>query len=410
MFSISNNSKIILYGAGERAKIIYENVIKSNLEVIAVIDREPELVKNTFYCAIGTMELVEKIDKNAIVIVCLQNGQLHDDVASDFFEKGFNHILFIPTMKRYKYETEMRLIYQKVLTMKLEGEENIPEYYEMNIVNKSQDIIYEDEEWIICWVPLEFIFSDKFGRLNLRGLGKHISCLESYITLFEYISGKGVYPEEYLVYSRKDEESRKKLINDRVKLYEMYEEKINKDATYFQTSPLEVKWREEKFYVSDGHHRAVYLMLKEWYELPLKMLKEEYNMYKEYVRTQAWYGISRNERIKMYTICKGLLAWLNSTGYYVKEVYAPTDLHGYVSWWVDYNNMSREDLHGINIFVHICPSDEVDIKLISKYQDNLYIIMDANNSKKLKAKKLIDLYHGYIRGAYRDLGIYELKK
>lgn len=409
MFSISKDSKIILYEAGERAKIIYDNVIKSNLEVIAVIDREPELVKYTFHCVVGTMELVKKIDRNAVVIVCLQNGQLHDEVASDFYEKGFKFILFIPTTKRYKYETEMRLIYQKILTTKLDNEENIPEYYEMNMTNKSQDIIYEDKDWIICWVSLEYIFSDKFGRLELRGLGKHISCLEPYITLFEYISGKGEYPEEYLEYSRKDEESRKKLLDSRVKLYEMYDEKM-RDATYFQTSPIEVRWKEEKFYIADGHHRAVYLMLKGWYELPLKMLKEEYNMYMEYVRAQTWLRIARSERIKMYTICKGLLAWLNSTEYYVKEVYGARDFNDYVSWWVDYNDMNIGNLQGINIFVHICDIDEKYIELMKNHQENVYIIMDADNSKKLEAKKIIDLHQGYIRGAYRNIGIYKLEK
>lgn len=390
-FVINKTSKIALYGAGARGKQIYDYLIETGFMVRYIVDKNPDKVKwGQSISVIGLREVEDKLTKDFIVIISLQNGLLHDDVALEFFEKRYSKILFLPTCNKYKNEFQMRECYQNLLENTWDECKMIPQYNEMIIDKENQQLIIDDDDMVTCWVSMEYVFSENSkAKENEAWFNKHISCLTPYIALFEYIQGCGEYPKDYLECFRgNDEVAQKQLLLDRVQLWNMYEEKINTDSTYFISAPIYVKWKNNHFSIIDGHHRAVYLFTKGWYELPIRMKKEDYKKYCDYRNEQSWEGLDRTSKTEFFKAGLVLWCWISSLNNANISLSESKAMRGYFSHWINI-------IHGYKV-------PQINNE---KTNEEAVVCLESEVFQK-KYKKVYTLYEGFIFNKRDCIGIF----
>lgn len=407
-FVMNKTSKIVLYGAGERGKTIYDYLIKNQYNVSFILDRNPQKVKMIYECPVINVEdIAQKCVQETIFIICLQNGLLHDEVAHLLNERGYSKILFLPTANKYQRDHEMRSCYQKLLEDMWDENEQIPEYPEMEL-GRDKNIIIDDGEMITCWVNMEYIFSyDAQEKNDETWFNRHISFLSPYITLFDYIRGQAEYPREYLESFRGSNlEEQNKLLLDRVKLWNMYEEKINTDSSYFTSAYIFAKWEDNHFSIMDGHHRAVYLFMKDWYEIPIRMSKKDYIAYSFYKDKQEWEQLERSVKRAYFKMCIKLSRWIETSGTYFYKVCEKGETKGYFTNWLKTNHIGDQiENTSKAMILDVCIDSEFKVDECNK---NSVII--AYESKDEKMKEEVILHTGFLGEKKEKICIYGVGK
>lgn len=414
-FQLNKTSNLIIYGAGTRAYECYRYLIGKNFNVRFIVDKEPDNVEKKFKCPVVRLCDVpwEKLC-NPILFICLQNGLLHDEIADELYKIGINQIIFLPTSKKYLHDDAMLYCYRKLLEQDWNVDISIPNYDEMLIKNSTPYIINDDGAMITCWATMEYIFSS--SQLCDKELeiffNKHISCLEPYLTLFGYFNGEECYPYDYLrIFRGNDNIEQERLLRDRVKLWNVYEEKNNIDPLYFIYAAPFAIWSEEKkhFKIIDGHHRAAYLFSKGWYNIPIRISKQDYDKYIEYHQMQLWNSLQRENCVVLFKICVRLLKWVTSMNIFLSNIYEQENTKGYITWWLKSNDVYNEqeenvDYNGYTLWICF-NNDEGFLNLIDKTG---WIITSQSISEKYKFSKCIELYSGFIGDRREVISLYEV--
>lgn len=414
-FKIDKSTNLAIYGCGERGRKIYQYFKRINYTVSYVVDKQPSNYIGKFDCPIIMLEDINGNKYTDVVfIIGLQNGMLHDDIALELYSKGVKNILFLPTSASYNYAEDMRDCYCKVLEGEWNENNKLPCYREMIKKIGNPNIIKEEEKKVTCWVSMEYIFSlcDKRNILYEKYFEKHISCLKPYIELFEYIQGKDTYPIDYLEMNRgSDIDKQKKLLEDRVKLFNTYEEKINKDATYFCSAAPIAVWdtEQEVFKILDGYHRAMYLFLKGWYEVPIRVSKDDYYRYEKCMKSQQWNETKRDKKQALYKICVELQKWIELNDVRFKHILESDETNGYVKSWIEKNEMHTDKLH-----IQKNKSISIMLKKHSKCLVGVeertvsLIISDESIEEVMELKKLVCLFSGFIDNEHMTINLYEV--
>lgn len=414
-FSICENSSIILYGAGERCYEFYDFFKQKNHQILFIVDKEPQNVSGKFDCEVVSAKDVNWLDVcHSIVIVCMQNGLVHDRVARKLFDIGHKKIIFLPTGKKYNNIESMIDCYQKLLEKNLNYGDVIPDYEEMVMDNRQSALIKNDGEMVTCWVTMEYVFTSCNKKNNNDLFIKNnVTCWEPYIELFNYIGGSKKFPHKYLDFFRAGNDiGKQNLLKDRNELYKAYEEKLNTDSTYFTYAAPTAVWDFECgcFRIIDGHHRVVYLFLKGWYELPIRILKTDYDKYIEYRQVQPWCELEREQIVSLYKICSELIKWMFETNIVITDIYEEEETRQYVTWWIENNEMykNRDEVTETNALVW-CLKSETDISRLEQEVGNCYIITRKAIANKKDLKKCKELFCGFIGDIWDEVSVYSIK-
>jgi len=288
----------ILYGYTGLAFQFKETLTIQKKRIFAYMDERAAEIKSDDSIPVyklGEEPILDKDKKNFIVIICLQDALKHEEVAAKLYEKGYNKILFLPIgRKENSCEAQilrrlfMDLCYGEIIEWKY-----VPSYKREDISEKDS-IIFQCEEYVIFKCPFPLLFCGA-GELN-RGIirskttlleinkyaDKNIVCLDYYYKLFLYfMEGQGDY-SSYLRIQRKEGEEREFLENRR-KLIFRYEHEFIRNSNFFQDAPLKAVWNKKGYFnIIDGHHRAVYLILKGIYYLPIVVERDDYELFCNY--------------------------------------------------------------------------------------------------------------------------------
>lgn len=414
-FKVNEMSNIIIYGAGVRGYRCYKYLQEMNFNVSLVIDKEPDKVKKEYRCQVVCFDEVNWQEmQDAVVIICLQNGLLHDELAESIHKKGNNQIIFLPTVKKYNYRDDMLGCYQKLFENNWSVDAVIPSYNEMVIRHNSIQIIDDDNAMVTFWASMEYVFSSRQsdnGKADLY-FNRHISCLKPYITLFNYMDGGKKFPNEYLEIFRDNNEEQQKLLRDRVKLWNVYEEKINTDFEYFIATAPVVLWDIEHnhFKIVDGHHRAVYLFLQGWYNIPLRASKKDLKKYEEYQQKLSWNSLERENRVNLFKICIELLDWIYINGIKISEIYEQEKTKGYITWWLNYNGVcaDKKQLKSFGENELYISFDDVQLCDVINGRKNCWIVTSESIAQKYKIKKCRELYSGFVSDEHNVISVYEV--
>ena len=96
IFYLKNNVDVVIYGAGELGRNIYEK-ISHKYNVVAMVDRNSRNLSGFKVPILQPDEnSLKNVSRKTVVIVCVHNGAWHNEIAKKMAQIGFEQILFLP--------------------------------------------------------------------------------------------------------------------------------------------------------------------------------------------------------------------------------------------------------------------------------------------------------------------------
>ncbi len=291
MFDIDKTSKIFFYGYSqfELVKDKYFMMSSMGYHVAGYIDKRAPEIKGEWPC--WTMrEFVEK-EKNSsedVIIFLLQNGFLHEPLASCLRSKGFQKILFLPLHADTDEKKEMFKKYNLFLEEEYESLTNIPEADA--VLERPENIrqqVRAGKKRDIYFVPTEMLFSynpaGDYDNENIK------FCLP-YVELYDFLTGKTEFCRRYLKFMGK--ENGEQFLEDRKRMFLNYEYELQFGMDFFVETAAYAIWNEKGYFnIFDGHHRAVYLAYKGYRQIPVRIEKKDFVMWENREQAQKIQGL-----------------------------------------------------------------------------------------------------------------------
>lgn len=294
---ISQNSTIVIYGAGEVGNNIATRLVAAGYSVQGFVDANPNCRSVKNHIRVYHINEVTPWDRvNCVIVIGLANGNIHKDVADTLHQNGYQHIVFLPIAHFLSQTLKRKLIieYNKISVGQCDGLD-ICEYTEYCSVQLDcrEGIIKEDEEYIWTLVPQEILFSENYvtwkgDKSNLTGImetyDRSIVLRKWYRNLFRYFEGVADYEEYFNLFQvSKSESEKRNIIFERHKLFQLYKMEFNRGLDFFiETAPV-VEWNDKGYFnLVGGHHRTIFLLEEGMSKYPAKMTKEDFGKWCNY--------------------------------------------------------------------------------------------------------------------------------
>lgn len=287
--------KIFIYGAGELGRRTYERLKAKHMHVIAFLDKKATGVINGIPVLSPYDESLSAKEKaDNIVLICLNAGNEHRQIADDLYFNGYKKIVFLPLKYAMLYDKKIQLtqLYNKALV----GEDiwnDVRQYEEyIHIKFDADAVIREDDEWIWAWINQEILFSEDHFRWNRdkskihfvnNGVDVNLNTYYWIHELFDYIDGVRSDCQMYLSIFEIKQGTREGIdkICDREQLVADLNQKLSYGLEFFVEAAAEVSWNNKGYFnLVGGHHRTIFLQHRDYVYYPVKMQKEDYRVWK----------------------------------------------------------------------------------------------------------------------------------
>ncbi len=294
-FDLQQHSKIWIYGAGENAQSYCRELMKQGYHVEGFLDRNAKnLITVCDRKVYLPMDAKRVIPKDAVIIISLRNGLQQEAVAEELAGAGFCHLIYLPM--HIKQSLDVRKRYRQNYTHLMEYDfaqiKQVP-VYEFGKEAFQYVLIEQNAEKVSFWCPVRDLHSgisvadeikqrwDIDDTLVNQYVDIKIGELRPYVELFQYFRDDKTDVTFYLeLQGRKTPEQKKSLLEDRKKLYEVFEQAYKYDMSFFTDSPSLCAWNEKGYFnMYDGLHRAHYLISKGYEEVPISVKREDYEKY-----------------------------------------------------------------------------------------------------------------------------------
>ena len=284
MFNINKRSAILFYGFSrfDMVKNKYYDMLEQGYNILGYIDKNAETLSKSIKIpcwSLDNLPYKKKERKEIIVIILLQNGQLHEKIALVLEKSGFSKILFLPALYVTEEQKRMCILYNHFLEGNFGQLENIPEiHFIMNMPEKQRQIISTSEQFKIVFVPTELLF---MYQEDVNGERCNVKYDRNYRELFAFLEGKTETCDNYLkfmgVKTRKEQID---LLTDREKLYFKFENEYNLESDYFVWTAANVQWNKNGYFnIIDGHHRIEFLIYKGYRSIPVRISKTDFELW-----------------------------------------------------------------------------------------------------------------------------------
>ena len=271
LYKFTKNSQILIYGCGIIGREICKSLKKDGYCVVGFIDKrykEVSILDGVPVYGLEEINLIHSI-KDLLVIISLMNGMEHELIAQKLAEKGAQNIVYLPMHLSGSYEDrkKMRNIYKKIICHSFNEVVYIPVYEKKTKYLSHTHLIDMNEENSIFWCPIEDV--------ELNGLDV------TYELLFKWLDGEAVDITDYLILVGRDSrELKTQWLESRKKLYDIYNDSLQYDLTFFSDAPSLVKWNSSgSFSVIDGLTRMVFLIYKGYREVPVLSSLSDYQQW-----------------------------------------------------------------------------------------------------------------------------------
>ena len=283
-YTISEKDKMVIYGGGALGKERYRYLC-NHYQVLAFFDQNAGSISiEDIDIPIYTpQDGVKKLGTDIIVVVCIHNAYVHQEVAQYLYSLGVNKIVFLPMKDEYLSEPRMRMlrIYTYFCEHDLDKVREIPCYSSLLRQPYMDCIIRSNSEYIVGWCPIELLYTDK----NWPGDNADIPAAAFRILAegYEFFQGKIGEADSFIqVYMPEDghSESVGDFLQRRFNTYLMLEKEWKENQEYFKYAPIEVKWNEGAYFnVLDGHNRICFLIDKGCRWIPVRMQRGDYELW-----------------------------------------------------------------------------------------------------------------------------------
>ncbi len=293
-----NGEPFLLYGENDFAKRTYKCLTEKGYCVKGYIDQKYSGYEEDQGIIRTDLKGVKKLQGGGyVIIICLQNGMFHDSVAQALHDEGMQKIIYLPMqMNRSLYIQNMyRRVYQLVKAFQYESIDRIPFYR----VKKNSPFIIIDEwgDKISFWCPVHYLYSANDSMI-MQNMPKHLDTAKSklleyadvsiqmnrpYMELFKWLNGQNADIDLYLTFMGCITDKEKELLlEDRKKLYHIYEEAFHYNMSFFTTSPSCGIWNSCGYFnMEDGKHRIHYLYSKGYRKMPVVVSIDDFEKFAE---------------------------------------------------------------------------------------------------------------------------------
>ena len=309
---------ILLYGAGTKAKKYYTTLKEQNIPVIGFIDKRGSEIKYHNGLPVFSLEKLKEYanSEDIVIMVDVKNVFEHDEIAMSLMELGFFQLLFRPGRvlrgNANDQEKQLNYIYDQILNGMADFEEKIPILDEIRLpVIEDAALIREENDIVIAKIPVPLVYTSN-RVINPEGwTDSNVSTCYPHIYLFKKMLGIGENSSDYIKMCasfalQKDvavtEAWKENVIRNRIDVFNNMENSYNFDYDFFARNAVEGTWNEEKYFnMCSGKHRATFLLAKGQKYIPLKVNKNDYQNYVNYIVAKKVTDImKRNKCFKLF--------------------------------------------------------------------------------------------------------------
>lgn len=303
-YNVNKNTNFIIYGAGLIGINVYNHLINNGFNVIAFLDKranEIKIHKNIKILYPKSNYITNEEKQNSVIVITLANVFDHYFIAKQLYKLGYKNILFMDKSignNTNKYADILNNCYEDLLegnciVSKVFPIFNSYDNYRKDNINSL--IIKDNGNDIIAYVPSELLYTEKNRNENV--LNNRFSMYYDYsvyfslpiLSLFNTFEGKKgydlktyieFYKTSHSKFSLIDDQEALRHVKDRYKVYNNMSMALNIDKSYFEKNPVKVKWNEKGYFnIVDGHHRTLFLLAKNLYLIPCKIMQSDYTKY-----------------------------------------------------------------------------------------------------------------------------------
>lgn len=302
---------VFLYGAAHRGTIV-ARYLKKICNLVGFVDlRADEIITCEGYPVFE----IDDIDKNCIVVVCINNIFDHENIAQYLVGKGVSGVIFSPVdgsnmdWRSIEERQNMKNIYSSILEECLDLPVSIPEVNGL-LCMKIQDeaIIDQDEHEVLSWIPSTLAYT----RLSGNGVFQDtpVLTLFPYLEIFRFFSGEDEASQDYyidLYCSAAAEQFNvstttrwvENVLRSRRHVYERMRLAESLDPLFFVRLAVKASWNEagSHFNMDSGKHRAAFLVHRGRAFIPLKISRSDYERYLNIPVVNYIYSFLRENRI-----------------------------------------------------------------------------------------------------------------
>ncbi len=295
MYSISEKTKIYIYGAATTGAIFLRNLQMLNLTVCGFIDKRADEIDSYYGFPVYTVDKFNKIRiQDVVIIVAIKNVFEHEDIAKQLFNVGFSKIIFRPkAVVTHKNPMLLDRAVNNAYDKLLDGVNPDLVPCISNIENdKIEDVTIraEFEDELIVNIPVPYVYVDDY-----KGMTKwsDIPCLGLFphTGLFRYFLGHSAAEPDarrYIDYCRDAAERsggiitsktwEKSVVDRALDIFYNMEFSYNRDKALFCDNAVVANYNTKGYFnIKSGKHRCAYLIAKSEKYIPLRIRKSDYH-------------------------------------------------------------------------------------------------------------------------------------
>lgn len=296
-YLLTQDDKIVLYGAATTGAILYKSFTKQNLNVVAFVDMRADEIPTYYELPVWNLNQLQEYlsDNEAVVVIAIKNVFEHEKIAKKIYEIGGRKIIFRPYRELNGQGREEEKVMNQLYSTLLSGVYSGSGYRISGIEkNEMEDsaIIEMSEEYIIANIHIFYIFTDNYknrdiiwGDIPCLGLIPHIGLFKAFL---------GHYNEdeaEYIKFCREaalrsggiviSQAWEKSVYNNRLDVFNNMQYAWEFDSNFFVRNAVEADYNPKGYFnIKSGKHRIVYQLVKGKRYIPLKLKKEDYYLWR----------------------------------------------------------------------------------------------------------------------------------
>lgn len=302
-FRLDKETPVILYGASAVGKLFYNILFKRGYKICAFIDKRYDEISDIEGCPV--IDPNSPIDNNCIIIVAIKNVFEQEKIAKQLFKKGCNKLIYRPQKIVEGMEDKTLQIinnaYDEIERFKWISDPSIPlnldydipktnDFPKITLKDSAIKIVQEDK--IIANIPITNIFTAQQQLMpDYPWAEKSIISLIPHTALYKYLWDGGEDRTEWYIdfcsYGARNnnikitEKWKQNLIDNRLIVLSAMKKSLEQDFDFFYRNPPEGLWNDDKNYfnLNGGRHRAALFVYENFYTMPLKMGKDDYNKF-----------------------------------------------------------------------------------------------------------------------------------
>jgi hypothetical protein len=291
---------VVLYGAAYLGTLVHR-YLAGFCSLAAFLDkRAAELGSYLGLPVYAANSAAIKDKAGCVVVVCVKNIFDHEGIVEELTREGYSHIVYMPpdnSPLQYADEAlpaQLRQLYNAVIDHTLQLPCQVPGVAGQLAPRwQAHGVVDEDGETVTAMIPTAFVYTDRAkNKASSLWADIPVAFLAPHLQLFRYFEGEPDangewYIEDYCVPAaratgdfKRTDRWRQNILDNRRMVYEQMCTEWDLDPGFFSRNAPRAVWNSAgHFNLMSGKHRAIFLLSKGAYLMPLKLARQDYEAF-----------------------------------------------------------------------------------------------------------------------------------